>query len=189
MTHGTRNDYSSSPAIEGMQQISDFDEIHEVLRARRSFVQGAYTAGGDEVMRDTVVMLDGDEHLRRRRLLSRLTSDDAVQRYRRDALHPMIDRTPDEVVREGRGDDDIVHTDLVTLTQRCLYRIASVSAGIDSPEEPEAIDRFIGYVRAIALGVGADWTVGDPSAVVSAAGATNLGSRGAAAASPRAQPR
>ncbi|KWX68389.1 cytochrome P450, partial [Mycobacterium sp. NAZ190054] len=144
-------------------------EIFEVLRDRKSFVQGGYSASGNDLMHGTVLLLDGREHLERRRLLGKLMTEDAISGYRHEILHPAINHTFEETARTQRDADGVVRTDLVQLAQLCLYRIAGAATGIDGLEQPEDALRFIKYIKAMAHGVGADWAIGDTPAEVTAA--------------------
>ena len=62
----------NAPTVSGMAQLTDYDEISEVLRSRK-FLQGQYPVSGKQMMRDTVATLDGDAHLKRRRVLAQLS--------------------------------------------------------------------------------------------------------------------
>lgn len=154
-------DYEESPFISGIQHITDYDEISEVLRARKSFVQGGFQAGRI-IMRGTMTVLDGEEHIARRRMLAHLMSDEAIIGYREGSLYPTIEHTLDTAAHEDRAADGVVRTDLMTVVQRCVHRIAAMIIGIDGLEESATADRFIRHVRAIASGIGADWAVSDP---------------------------
>jgi cytochrome P450 len=154
-----------APALSGMAQLTDYAEIDEVLRSR-IFVQGAYSGSRDNLMRDTLTLLDGEAHLQRRRLLGRLFSTEAMLAYRHQYLTPVIERTLAELARLERGADGAVHANLVPLVQRCLYRVGAAITGIDGLESPERADRFIELVRSIASGCTVDWSREDPTEVL-----------------------
>ena len=155
-----------APPISGMAQLSDYEEIWEVLRSRK-FLQGQYPVSGKQMMRDTVPTLDGEAHLKRRRVLAQLFNDEAVAEQRTRHLLPMIDQCLAEAAEGSTG--AVVMADLVPLVQRCLYRVAASVVGIDGLESVDAADRLIGYVRAIAPGITIDWTREDPNTVLARA--------------------
>jgi cytochrome P450 len=162
MTHSMLLD---APAVAGLAQLTDFGEIDEILRSRK-FVQGAYEGSKDNLMRDTLTLLDGPRHLQRRRILGKLFSGDAMLGYREQHLMPVVERTLAELAALDRDADGAVHTDLVALIQRCLYRVGAAITGIDGLEDPEVADRFIDQVQAIAAGCTVDWARADPDVVM-----------------------
>jgi cytochrome P450 len=68
---------ASPAAVAGMIQLTDYEEISEVLKSRK-FVQGSQALVRDTLMKDVLFMLDGEEHLARKRILTRLLDDGAV---------------------------------------------------------------------------------------------------------------
>ena len=141
--------------------MTGYDEIMEVLKARHSFVQGFPIAGAD-IVTGTMMVLDGQEHLARRRLLGSLMSDEAIASNRRDFLFPVIEQTLEQIATDHRGTDGVVRASLVLLAQRFVHRIAARLAGIDGLEDADRADEFITLIRVIAAGIGADWSRGDP---------------------------
>jgi cytochrome P450 len=150
--------------VAGMQQLSDYDEIAEVLRSRK-FVQGAYQASGSEFMGGTLSALDGEEHLARRRVLAQLFSDEAMAQYKDVYVTPAIDLCLQEVLASPHDEAGRVRCDLVELVERCLYRVAGAITGIDGLEKQEAADQFITQIQTIASGLTLDWTREDPAQV------------------------
>jgi cytochrome P450 len=157
-----------APIVTGMEQLGNYDEIQEILQSRK-FLQGQYPVSGTQMLRGTVTTLDGDAHLKRRRILARLFSDDRVAEQRRRYLVPMIEQCLAEAVAMGRAAGGVVRADLIPLVQRCLYRVAAAVTGIDGLESTVAADRLIAQVRDIATGITIDWTRDDPAAVLARA--------------------
>jgi len=155
-------DYTNQDIIRNSQQLTDYDEIMEVLRARHSFVQG-FPIAGAEIVAGTMMVLDGQEHLARRRLLGSLMSDEAIAGNRQNFLFPVIEQTLEQVAADHRDTDGVVRADLVLLAQRFVHRIAARLAGIDDLEDADRADEFIRLIRAIAAGIGADWSLSDPA--------------------------
>lgn len=146
-----------STAVADYLQISDFDEVTEILRSRK-FVQGSHYEARKTLMKNTLIVLDGKPHLRRRNLLNNLFSESAVAELRADHLVPVIDRCVAEIAAMPRGADGKIAADLVVLVQRCVYRIAAAVAGIDGLERPEAADRMIQQVKSITAGFTVEWS-------------------------------
>jgi cytochrome P450 len=149
-------DLEATPAA-AYTRISDFAEITEIMRSRK-FVQGMFAAARETIMRDTLIVLDGKEHLRRRNILNELFSEAAVADLRALHLVPAIRQCVDELAGMPRSGDGFVRADLVLLVQRCVYRIAAAVAGIDGLASAEIVDRMIGQVKAITAGFTVDWS-------------------------------
>jgi cytochrome P450 len=151
--------YLDSPTVAGMTQLTDYDEIREVLGSRK-FVQGAYVQMGDEFLRGCLTMLDGPEHFARRRVVGKLFQEHAMAAYREAHLFPVIERTLAEIAPSVEG-DGTVRTDLVPLVWRMLYRMAGAIAGIDGIDDEADAERFVTLVRGVGEAVVADWSAGD----------------------------
>lgn len=159
---------SSPAAVAGMIQLTDYEEINEVLKSRK-FVQGSQALVRDTLMKDVLFMLDGEEHLARKRILTRLLDDDAVAAYRDRHLLPVVERCLAEEAAAHRGTDGVVRSDLAPLIQVCVHRVAAALAGIDGLESLDAALRFMEQMRVITAGKTVDWSLEDKDRVVAAA--------------------
>jgi cytochrome P450 len=155
-------------AVAGMIPLNDYEEIAEVLKSRK-FLQGGHRIARQTLMNDIVFMIDGEEHLARRRILARLLDDNAVAGYRDRHLVPVVERCLTEMAATSRGADGVVRTDLAPLVQLCLHRVAAALVGIDGLESVEATDRFVAQVRTITAGQTVDWSIEDKDAVLARA--------------------
>ncbi|MBM3344978.1 MAG: cytochrome P450 [Betaproteobacteria bacterium] len=165
MSNQTIIEAAHAEAVADMVQLTDYDEIGEVLKSRK-FLQGGHRIARQSLMKDVVFMIDGEEHLSRRRILARLLDDDAVAGYRDRHLVPVVERCLAEEGAAHRGADGLVRTDLAPLIQVCLHRVAAALVGIDGLESAEATQRFIGQVRTITAGQTVDWSLEDKDAVL-----------------------
>lgn len=147
-----------------LQQLTDHEEIAEVLRSRQ-FLQGAYETSGGDFMGGTLSAIDGEPHLARRRVLAQLFSDEAVAQYMASHVRPAIELSLGELARQPSDAQGRVHCDLVQLSERCHYRVGAALTGIDGLAEGGAADRFIAQVQGFASGLTLDWTREDPAAV------------------------
>ena len=95
-------DIRAADAVAGMTQLTDFEEIGEVLRSRK-FIQASSQLVRDTLMKDVLFLIDGEEHLARKRILTRLLDDDAVVGYRDRHLLPVIERCLAEEAATRRG--------------------------------------------------------------------------------------
>lgn len=152
-------------AVAEIVQISNFDEISEILRSRK-FVQGAFQESRKTIMADTVLVIDGKRHLLRRNVLSQIFNDNRVADMREQYLVPVVEHTLAEILGGFRKSGAKGSADLVELAQRCVYRIAAAVAGIDGIERPEVADRMIEQVKAIAAGFTVEWSRDEMSEVL-----------------------
>jgi cytochrome P450 len=116
------------PSIDGLTRIISFAECKEVLHSR-DFVTTSQARA--PFLGDTLLDIDGGEHVKRRRLEGRLFARPLLQRYESE-LAPMVDRALAELVPDARGR---VHANLDVLIRTILHRI--FAAGIDlDPDDP-----------------------------------------------------
>ena len=165
MNEKTAADAMLAEAVAGMIELTDYDEIGEVLKSRK-FLQGGHRIARQTLMKDVVFMIDGEEHLARRRILARLLDDDAVAGYRDRHLVPVVERCLAEEAATHRGADGLVRTDLSPLIQVCLHRVAAALVGVDGLESAEATQRVLRQVRTITAGPTVDWSLDDKDAVL-----------------------
>ncbi|TWG96391.1 hypothetical protein L598_002600000210 [Mesorhizobium sp. J18] len=149
-------DLAGTPVAD-YHKISGFSEANEVFRSRK-FVQGSHYVARESIMRDTLIVLDGKEHLRRRNILNEIFSEAAVARLRSHHLVPVVQLCMSELAAMPLSDDGYIRTDLTLLSQRCVYRIAAAVAGIDGLDEPAAIDRMIHQIKSITAGFTVEWS-------------------------------
>ena len=148
----------SIPYLDGVIQLSDYDEVVEVLRSPK-FVQSAYDVSAPHFLERVLVMLDGQEHVDRRRVEAHLFSKTALEEYKRDHLAPMVDLTIADVCRDAQP-GDVVRTDLVPLTVQMLIRVAATVTGLDGVEIGESSQRLINYVTAFNKALTSEWATG-----------------------------
>ena len=158
-------DYSKVPALAGMILLEDYEEIAEVLRSKQ-FVQSGYRVNKETLMRNVLITLDGEPHMKRRRALAKLFDDHKIAYLRDQYLVPVTQHSLKEVAAVAREPDGSIKVDLVPFIQRCLFRIGAAVAGIDGVESPEAADRLIRQIIAISDGLVADWAREDSASIV-----------------------
>jgi cytochrome P450 len=125
--------------------ITSADEIKEILKSH-AFVQAGHAIAAPHFLEETVVLLDGESHLQRRRMESLLFTQSAVAQFHKNALVPVIDASLDGL-SATRGGDEQISADLVKLSWAMLHQVAARVVGIDGVTTAEATQRFIGYVR------------------------------------------
>ena len=140
------------PSITNLTQLSDFDEINQVLLSQK-FIQGGFPVSGKKFIAGVITLLDGKTHAQRRLVMSRMLNDNHVADMREAFLEPAIDQSLKEIAAGTKPVDEIIHADLVMLAQRSIHRIAAAVSGVDGIDTPKDADRLIELVRRIAAGV------------------------------------
>ena len=107
-------DLPDPPYLEPFQKLRTFAEIEEVMKSP-DFIQAAHRESTD-FFGDSILLIDGEAHLPRRRLESPLFARVALESYERTALHSVIDQVMAEV-SANRDADGKVRADVVVLTE------------------------------------------------------------------------
>jgi cytochrome P450 len=151
------SDLQATP-VAHLLQISDYDEIVEIMRSRK-FVQGSHYEARKTLMKDTLIVLEGKPHLRRRTILNQILNDESIVELRQAHLVPAVDLCIAEVKALPADADGVIATDLAELVQRCVYRVAAAVAGIDGVDTIAAADRMIAQVKSITAGFTVEWSM------------------------------
>lgn len=163
--------FKETDAFAGTVLIESLDEVTEILRSRQFRMEGwaSPSAKSAPLMQGVLISMDGEPHMARRRKLAKLLDDAAVATYRDRHLTPTLNHCITELAASAttaRAADGSIHTDLVPLAQRSVYRIAAAVVGIDGLEKTETADRFIAQVQALGAGLTVDWSREDPDVVL-----------------------
>ncbi len=98
------------PAISGsggsgkLFRAVSHDAVAEVLRDGRVFSSGAYREMMGTVMGPNILVMDEPEHGRYRRLIQSAFGKQALERWERDLVRPVIDRLIDAFATRGRAE-------------------------------------------------------------------------------------
>lgn len=149
--------------IASMTKVAGYGEVNEILRSK-DFRQGSHTESRP-LFGDSLLLLDGPEHLKRRRLENPLFDRAALIAYDHVALGPMIDQSLEECFAAA-GPDGKTRVDLVPLVRTMLYRIAAATTGIDGVETPERTQRFREFVEELGAAATVEWSNDDHAAVL-----------------------
>ena len=105
-------------------------------------------------------MIDGKEHLERKKLFSTLFSKGAMVYYETQLLEPVIGQVMAELSAR-RGADGFARTDLVPLVRIMLHRISAKVVGIDGVDTPERTERFRVMIANLSDAAAGQWAIGD----------------------------
>jgi cytochrome P450 len=146
-----------------MAKITSYRECLEILQSRDFGATGQERA---PFLGDTLLDMNGEAHLERRRIESHLFSKSSLRHYEEHHLGPMVEQTLEGLATSSRGADGVVRADLEVLIRTILHRISALISGIDGVETPEQIDRFRDYVTGIGRGAAVDFSSEDHAAVI-----------------------
>ncbi len=151
------------PYIASMHQIESYEEVDEILKSA-DFVQGSHRETG-ALIAGSLVMVDGEEHMNRRRVLSGLMSRAALEHYELQALEPQIARVIEDL-RARLDADGVVRGDLVEMVSVMQHRITALVSGIDGVDTAEGIERFRWFGGQLGEAVSSEWTTGDRDEII-----------------------
>ena len=92
-------DYSKVPALKDMILIEDYEECAEILRSKQ-FVQSGYRINKETLMKNVLITLDGEPHMKRRRALAKIFDDNKIAYLRDQYLIPVTKHSIDEIRNE-----------------------------------------------------------------------------------------
>lgn len=136
--------------LAGKTILRDYGEITEVLKSR-SFV----TTRADDppeaapFRRNVLTAIDGDPHFQRRRIESRLFTNDSLRYLESHALAPIIAA---ELAGLARPEGGQVRAELRDLLTRMLHRIAATVTGIDDVTTDGQVTDFNRLIDQIQAG-------------------------------------
>lgn len=136
-------------------RVTTYKEVDAALR-NDDLVQAAH-AESQEFYADTLLLLHGGAHFRRRRLEAPLFDRKALLRYERGHLSQAVHRCLAE-----RGEA----FDLVGLMEDILLQVAAALTGIDGIDTPRTTERFKAIVADLADAAHVEWSTGDHDAVL-----------------------
>jgi cytochrome P450 len=131
-----------------MIRLTSFDDVNEVLRRSADFVQGGHWQA-DLFIENTLVQLNGQVHLERRRLESPLFRKEAMAHYETTVLAAAIEREF-ACIRAETEPGQPMGADLTKTARRCLTPVSSALVGIDGVRERQSIERMRWYLEVFA---------------------------------------
>jgi len=144
-------------------RVESFAEIDEILRST-DFHQGSHFESRP-VYGGSLVVIDGPEHRQRRRTLMTMFSHDALKRNEREALLPAITRAL-EALKNSRGQDGKVSTDLVPMLRGFLIGVSASVTGVDDADDPVRRARLQALVAKLEAASGVEWSARDRAEVL-----------------------
>ena len=138
--------------------ITDYEEAGEVLRHVKLYSEPLHPTQVPFAA-DTLVTLNGAEHVFRRRIINRLVRPNALEHYRQEITLPTLARRLHQL-RSNPGPDGQFRTDLVTFSKLTFVHFAAVLIGLEAPTE-EADLELEEIVEGLHLGEHARILAGD----------------------------
>jgi cytochrome P450 len=152
------------PYIAGMEKVTSYAEANEILRSAE-FGAGGFEQESRPFRGRTLLEIDGEEHVRRRKLESPLFTKGMLDRYEQNILGSAIGRCLTEAAA-SRGSDGIVRADLVRVTRRMFLQIAAAVIGLDEVDAPERTDLLERCMHALNAAFDVKFSTRDHAEVV-----------------------
>ena len=151
------------PFVNQFQRVDSYAEINEIMRSpdfhqggapeRRTFFDG------------TLIFAEGKDHSDQKQQFANIMSRQALAYYELNLLQPVIDKVIEEL-KVSRGQDGLVHADVVALVKIMLNRISAAVTGVDGVDTPERTERFKDLVIKLGEATAGQFTTLDKDLVV-----------------------
>lgn len=143
-----------------LARVVGYAEADEILGSRRFAQESKHESA--PLIGGTVLVLDGPEHLHRRRLLSPLVARGALAGY-----HDVVGRTLDRCIAAAiRPDGDRWSADLVPLGRAVFLQFAAALIGFDDVTDPVATAELLGLLGPVLEAVTVEWSTRDHATVL-----------------------
>jgi cytochrome P450 len=147
--------------------IEDYDEIMEVLKSP-SFRTAMDAEESLDFHVGVIANIDGPEHFQRRRVESRLFTNEALAYLQLHLLQPIIAGSLAAAAAQ-RSADGLVRTELRGFLIGVMHRLAAMVTGIDGVDTAADVDRFNELIDTIQLGNIVEFARGDNAPLIAAA--------------------
>lgn len=157
------SDRTPSSYIADMVRVTSHADVSHVLR-QPSAVQASHRESG-AFYADTLLLLEDDDHLARRRVEAPLFRRAALLHWERGLLEHAIDRAVGDALRAPATGRD-VPGDLVALSHRVLIEVAAAVVGFDDVHTPERAARLAHVIDELAHAAHVEWAESDRDAII-----------------------
>lgn len=143
-----------------LARVVDHAEADEILCSRRFAQESKHESA--PLIGGTVLVLDGPEHLHRRRLLAPLVARGALA-----AHHDVVGRTLDRcTTAAARPDGDAWSADLVPLGRAVFLQFAAALIGFDDVTGPAETAELLARLGPVLEAVTVEWSTRDHATVL-----------------------
>ena len=130
--------------------VLSYDTVFEVLRDGARFSSAGYKKSMGLVMGDTILAMDGADHLRHRALISRAFTKRAIDRWESELVRPIVNAYVDRFA--ARGEADLVRE----LTFPFPVHVVAAMIGLPESDHP-AFHRLA--IELISIGIDFDGAI------------------------------
>lgn len=150
-------DLSTTKTREGLLEVTDPDDVEFVLRSRDfEFVrpEDRYSEGSelqDQLLRDSLLRLWGEDHFDRRRLESGLFRHETLKEYEEELVIPRM-REELAAIKAAAGEDGVARTEVIALSYRVFLILVAKLVGLDLETRADE-ERFLRVLEKLEGGV------------------------------------
>jgi cytochrome P450 len=161
-------DAKRGPTVAEMTRITSVAEIDEILR-NTDIAADLHNRDSFPLLGGTILTLTKTEHLERRRTEARVISRDALRFFEDTVFVPLIRQRLERLAREQRGDEGLVHEDLLIFTRMVLVQLTASMIGLDGLESPEEVETLYQCAERFGEAASVEWSIGDHDAILATA--------------------
>ncbi|NKQ56181.1 cytochrome P450 [Amycolatopsis sp. K13G38] len=152
--------------IANMTVIRDHADIQSVLRSPDVVqLKGDLPLEGRPFTTGSLLAINGDQHLARRRLYATLFSNEMLHYLYDHGSRPVIVDTLVRLAEDSAKAGTEPEADLAEMGAMLLYRVAAQIVGVDGVETDEGVNAFTRIVDGIGKGIALEW-IHDPDPIV-----------------------
>ena len=159
---------ADGPTVAHMTQITSAVEIDEILR-NTDIAADLHNRDSSPLLGGTILTLTKGEHLQRRRAEARVISREALRFYEDTVFVPLIRQRLERLAKEQRGDDGLVHEDLLIFTRMVLVQLTATMIGLDGLDDPDEVEALYRCAERFGEAASVEWSTGDHDAILAAA--------------------
>lgn len=154
---------SVSEFLDQFPRVDTYTEIDEILRSP-DFIQGSHFES-KPVFGGSLVVIDGPDHRKRRKMLMGMFSHAALRRNEKEILVPAI-RQAFDALAATRNADGLVRVDLVSLLRSLTIVISAHVTGVDDADAPARRAQLQALVSKLEAASGVEWSTRDHAEVM-----------------------
>jgi len=152
--------------IQAMTPIDSYAEADEVLKSA-DFESGHLERESLEFRGETLIDLDGEAHMQRRRLHARLFTRSSLRRYESALLAPALDEAFETLRCQSRA-GRVIGVDLTKLVRGLMARLTVAIVGLDGVNTEEQVSRLLEYAVPLNDALIVRWATRDHNEVIEA---------------------
>jgi cytochrome P450 len=156
---------ATATARADMTWIRSHAEAQEILKSR-DFVPTLHKRASYPIVGESLMTLEGADHLTRRRTEIVMFSRPALLEYEFDLVGPAIRSSVAELISGGSGP---IKVDFLRVIRDALLRVSARIVGLDDVDTMDATDRLLAIAERLSEGASLEWVTDGADRILAAA--------------------